>query len=87
MANQSHNARMEDALQAESPAEALVSLAHALKAEGMSQREIYQLFDEYRARHHSDTDETRYDAILDTMDIIVGWCSPQSRLFDSDLRI
>jgi hypothetical protein len=86
MATQSPKVRMEGALQASSPYTALVSFATTLKAEGMSQRELYQLFDEYRAKHKSDTDETKYDAILDTMDIIVGWCVPSRRLFDSDLR-
>lgn len=47
---------------------------------------MYHLFDEYRQRHHADKDETRYDAILDVMDYITGWCSPQNRLFDSELR-
>ena len=77
---------MASALPASSPYTALVNLATTLKAAGMSQREMHQLFDEYRAKHNSDTDETKYDAILDTMDIIVGWCIPSRRLFDSDLR-
>ncbi|MEK6257186.1 MAG: hypothetical protein AABP62_01085 [Planctomycetota bacterium] len=49
----------------------------------MSQRSMYQLFDEYRARHESDADPMRYEAVLDTMDIISGWRSGSSRLFDS----
>jgi hypothetical protein len=37
--------------------------------------------------HENDEDETKYDAILDTMDVIVGWCSPQYRLYpNSDWR-
>lgn len=74
---------MESALQASSPATALAELARALKSEGMSQRSMYQLFDEYRARHESDADPMRYEAVLDTMDIISGWRSGSSRLFDS----
>jgi hypothetical protein len=78
---------METALDGASPVPALVCLAKALKAEGMSQREMYELFDQYRAKHQDDTDETKHDAILDTMDLIVGYCSPSSRLFDSELRM
>ena len=87
MTEQSISARMENAVQASSPTNALADLASALKAEGMSQFEMYRLFDEYRAKHQSDADETRCDAILDTMDVIVGWCSPTARLFDSELRM
>ena len=43
---------------------------------------MVDLFDEYRARHEHDSDQTKYDAILDTMDIITGWCSQHARLFD-----
>jgi hypothetical protein len=79
--------RMETALHGDSPFNALVALAKAFKAEGMSQRAMYGLFDQFRARHHNDTDETKYNAILDTIDLIVGWCNPNERLFETDLRI
>ncbi len=46
---------------------------------------MYRLFDEFRATHEHDTDETLYDAILDTMDFISGWCSPGSRLYETEL--
>jgi hypothetical protein len=36
----------------------------------------------HRAQHQDDANETRYDAILDTMDIISGHCSPHARLFE-----
>ncbi len=85
MADQLTKERMEAALQASSPATALAELAQTLKSEGMSQRAMYQLFDEYRARHESDADPASYDAVLDTMDIISGWCSGSARLFDTSL--
>jgi hypothetical protein len=78
-------ARMQAALESQSPVNALYALAQALKAEGMSQREMYQLFNLYRAKHQDDADETKYDAVADTMDFICGNCSPHARLFDSDL--
>ena len=77
--------RIERALREASPSGALPALARALKAEGMSQREIYRLFDEYRAKYANDADETKYDAILNTMDVIAGWCSSGDRLFDTEL--
>ncbi|HWB01607.1 MAG TPA: hypothetical protein VG796_01200 [Verrucomicrobiales bacterium] len=85
MADQLTKERMEAAVQANSPAAALAELASTLMSEGMPQRVMYQLFDEYRARHESDADPTRYDAVLDTMDIISGWCSGSARLFDTSL--
>ena len=85
MGVESINARMERALREASPAEALAALARALKAEGLPQAEMYQLFDEYRARHEHDADETKYDAILDTMDLICGYCSSDARLFDREM--
>jgi len=86
MAEQTIKDRMEAALLETSPVNALAILARALKAEGMSQREMYELFDAYRAKHQDDSDETRYDAILDNMDMIVGYCRPSHALFDTDLR-
>ena len=85
MANESYSARVEAALQSRSPAKALFDLAQQLKSEGMTQIEMYQVFDQYRAKHEGDSDEIKYDALLDTMDIISGWCGSHARLFDSDL--
>jgi hypothetical protein len=79
-------ARFDNALMDSSPSDALLTLAKALKLEGMSQKEMYRLFDEYRERHEHDEDETRYDAILDVMDFTTGFCNPQCRLFDSEWR-
>jgi hypothetical protein len=86
MQEESPNARMEAALNSSSPYTALRSLAQALKAEGMPQREMYELFEHYRPKHEDDIDQTRHDAIMDTMDCIVGWCGPGERLFDTCLK-
>ena len=77
--------RLETALREPQPASAVALLAEAFKKEGMTQAEMYRLYDEYRAKHQDDADETMYDAILDTMDYIVGWCTPSSQLYDTDL--
>ena len=51
----------------------------------MSQLEMYQLFDGFRAIHEGDADGNLYNAILDTMDTISGWCDSSSRLYDTEL--
>lgn len=73
--------RMEAALGEPSPFNALHVLAKALRAEGMPQADMYRVFDEYRARHADDHDETRYNALLDVMDFICGYCSLANKLF------
>jgi hypothetical protein len=45
MSSEHTTARMQAAPESQSPANALFALARALKAEGMSQREMLQLFD------------------------------------------
>ncbi|WP_217699010.1 hypothetical protein [Prosthecobacter debontii] len=82
----SPRARLENALQDSEPSRAVHALAIALRDEGMSQIEMHQLFDEFRAKHANDTDETYYDAVLDSMDFIVGWCSPSFRLYPTELH-
>lgn len=42
---------------------------------------MYVLFDQFRAKYATLSDEVVYDAILDTMDYIVGWCRAEDRLF------
>ncbi len=80
------SARFNDALMESSPFNSLLIFAKALKSEGMSQQDMHRLFDEYRERHEHDQDKTHYDAILDVMDFITGFCGSHSRLFDSDFR-
>jgi hypothetical protein len=81
----SPRARLENALRDSEPGRAVFALARTLRDEGMSQLELYRLFDGFRATHENDGDETLYEALLDTMDSISGWCSPSSRLYDSEL--
>ena len=60
----------------------LSDLAIAFKSEGMSQSTMHALFDSYRAKHHADKDESVYNAILVTMDLVTGFCGPDQRLFE-----
>src|SRR4051812_7491256 len=78
----SPSARLETALRGKEPSRAAYELARALRDEGMTQADLYRLFDEFRSTHQSDADETVYDAVLDTMDFIVGWCGAGSGLYD-----
>ena len=84
MARPEHALRFEAALQAADPTAALGRLAEELKAEGMSQRLMYDLFREYFVRVQDQGDEASYDPIADTMDRVSGWCS-NGRLFDTSL--
>jgi uncharacterized protein YjbI with pentapeptide repeats len=75
--------RFRDALQAADPRAALASLARSLRDEGESQSEVLGLFTLFQSDHDSDQNETLYDAILDTMDLIAGWCRPKAAIFPS----
>lgn len=79
------HARLESVLREPDPAHAVFALARSFRDEGMTQLELYRLFDSFRALHENDKDERLYDAILDTMDSILGWCSPSNRLYETDL--
>jgi hypothetical protein len=69
------------ALAATATKDALLELARELQDGGMSRAELLALFDAARERHSRDADATRYDAILDAMDLIVGWCAPSRDLY------
>jgi hypothetical protein len=77
--------RLEIALQQPEPASAAYELARALRDEGMAQLAMYQMFDAFREAHQRDADETIYNAVLDTMDFICGWCVADRRLYDTGL--
>ena len=80
------NLRMESAIREQLPAKALAVLARSLKDEGMSQLEMYRLFDDFRDRHELSVREHVHEAILDTMDLISGWCPPGAQIFGASLR-
>ncbi len=81
MASPEHSIRFETALVASDPTSALGQLAEELKAEGMSQTAMVELFTKYLVRVQKQGDEKSYDPIADTLDRITGWCS-HGRLFD-----
>jgi len=61
----------------------LRDLVTELAANGQSQAEIYDRFDQFRALLREAEREADEDEVMDTMDSIVGWCS--SPLFPHDL--
>lgn len=85
MSNPEHVSRIDSALRSSEPEESLVALIRDLEKEGLNQSEIYALFEEQLLRHR-DTNEAFYDDLANTMDRIVGWCSPGQRLFDGEFQ-
>lgn len=77
--------RLEQALNAAVPYSAAFVLAEKLRDEGMSQQDLHSLYERFRALHAEDADQTRLDAVLDTLDFITGWCSPGRGLFQKRL--
>ena len=76
--------RLLDAIDAAEPHGAVRELARALRAEGTTQIAMYRLFSEQQQRLSGD--DPRYDAIVDTMDLI--WGGPWAKgwaLFDDEL--
>ncbi|GEP41920.1 hypothetical protein [Brevifollis gellanilyticus] len=57
------------------PFQPLWDLAKKLRDEGMPQSVMNDLFAEFQSRHENDVDETRYNAVLDVLDYVVGWCA------------
>jgi hypothetical protein len=81
MGSSSPSDRVERVLAAPEPRAAVLELAQDLRDGGMPQAELLALFDAARERHAQDADEARYDAILDAMDLMVGWCAPSQNLY------
>jgi hypothetical protein len=63
------------------PFQNLHALAKQLRDSGMPQSVMSGLFTEFLLKHREDQNESRNDAICDTLDFIVGWCSEGNRLF------
>jgi hypothetical protein len=65
-----HIQRFEESFRSKNPAEELYRLAVSLRDEGISQIELYGLFEHFQIAISGD--DPRYDAIVDTMDLIYG---------------
>lgn len=62
----------------------LLQFAISLRDSGVSKAELTRVFDAVRSRHSNDQNSTKYDLILDTMDYITGWCSPQNAMYTDE---
>ena len=70
-----------EALESSKPFEALCLLARRWIAQGMQQAELYAAFEQQLQRYSGAKDGRQHDALADTMDLIVGWCSPDAVMF------
>lgn len=68
--NHEHIHRFEEAFRSPNPAEELYRLAVSLRDEGTPQIVLYELFSHFQVA--TSGDDPRYDAIVDTMDLIYG---------------
>jgi hypothetical protein len=55
-----------------------------LKEQGIAQDAMYRAFEEQLLRYRSS--EHYSEVIAAVMDRIAGWCRPESRLFDTELK-
>lgn len=74
-------ARLESALVSDDPFGSAYMVAVELRDAGLSQAQLLGIFDTVRANHHNDSNERRYDAVLDVMDFIVGFCAAGRELY------
>jgi len=54
-----------------------------MKEEGMSAQDAFQIFEDIRSKLRSEGNEKDEDRIMDTMDIIVGYCNPRWKVWDN----
>ena len=54
-----------------------------MKDEGMSSHDAFRIFTEIRYELQREENEKDEDIILEVMDIIVGWCQPEWRVWDN----
>lgn len=69
------------ALESSHPFDSAHELARRLRDQGMDRPNLEKLFREELERHREDVDDRKWDALADTLDFIVGWCSPGKELF------
>ncbi len=72
----------ENSLRHEEPYNQLRQLALHFAAQGQTQQQVYETFEQFRAHLREANREQDEDLIMDVMDCICGYCSPQNRLFD-----
>ena len=73
--------QLENALKAENVFTALYETAVFMRDDGLTKDDVYAQFEVLHLQLSKEGDETRYNAILDVMDCIMGWCSPHLKIF------
>ena len=73
--------RLRKALDSSEPATALCDLAVTMRDEGVPKDELYELYSTESLLHRDSDDETKWDALCDTMDLICGWCASGKELY------
>ena len=78
----------EEALRSTEPLQRLRSLALRLYAQGQDHAAILAKFEDARRQLREARRESDEDTLMDAMDCLVGWCSPQMRILSgtSDTR-
>jgi hypothetical protein len=64
----------------------LLGLVKQLKADGVEQQTVYRAFEQARARLRGEDQEGKEDAVMNVMDVIVGWCRPSRRIWPTILE-
>ena len=64
----------------------LMSLVLRLKGVGYNQKEIFRLFENSRLQLRSADRETDEDILMEVMDVIVGYCNPSNRIFETVMK-
>jgi hypothetical protein len=75
--------RFETAMRAHDVAAALLDLAGELKTEGLSQGEVFNLFQNKLSEHITDPESNLYDEIHNVMDAITGHCEKGRWIFQA----
>jgi hypothetical protein len=70
----------EEALRSPGPIEELRLLAVRFSAQGESQGQIIAKFEEVRRQLREASRDLDEDVVMDVMDCLIGWCSPQVRI-------
>ena len=72
------------ALKADRPFDRLLAQARLLRDQGISKIDLTDLLDRLRAEYDRDADEMKYNAILDVIDRVAGFCVAEFDLFPNE---
>jgi hypothetical protein len=76
--------RIEQTLRSAEPLGQLRSLVGHLRAQGLQQQTILDLFEQARQQLRQAGRNREEDTIMEVMDFLVGWCSPHMSLRPED---